>query len=187
MNTQIIDFFAEDGLRLNGYIKSNKSDKIIISCHGMTSNCFKERDYVIADSALENGIDFFAFNSRGSEIVRYWHTFNAGVSSKTLGGTCFEDVKEGYYDITAAVEEAIARGYESIYLQGHSLGSTKTLYTYTRLKKENYKYLKNIKGIILLSLVDIPSVIKYYLGDKYNETVECLKNHLLILSLLKHF
>ena len=64
METKIIDFFTEDGVKLNGYIKSNKSSKIIISCHGMTSNCFKERDYQIADAATENGIDYFSFNSR---------------------------------------------------------------------------------------------------------------------------
>ena len=175
METKIIDFYTEDGVKLNGYIKSNKSSKIIISCHGMTSNCFKERDYQIADIALENGIDFFAFNSRGSEVVKFVHRYQDGTSTKFLGGTCFEDVREGYYDIKAAIEEVIARGYEKIYLQGHSLGSTKTLYTYTRLKKEDFIYLENIKGIILLSLVDIPTAIKAYLGENYEKTFKYAK------------
>ena len=51
-------------------------------------------------------------------------------------------------------------GYKDIYLQGHSLGCTKILYTYNKLKEENNYILKSIKGIILLSLVDVPGVSK---------------------------
>ena len=65
-------------------------------------------------------------------------------------------------------------GYTDIYLQGHSLGCTKIVYTYNKLKNENN--VKNIKGIMLLSLVDIPDCQKYDLGDKYAEMMEYAEN-----------
>ena len=63
-------------------------------------------------------------------------------------------------------------GYENIYLQGHSLGCTKIVYTYNELvDEEEYDVLSNIKGVILLSLIDIPKAIKVYLVDKFKEYV----------------
>lgn len=54
-----IDFTATDGINLNGllYKTENKSEKnvktVILSVHGMSSNCFKTRDTVIAQKANE--------------------------------------------------------------------------------------------------------------------------------------
>ena len=82
----------------------------------------------------------------------------------------YEDVLESYYDIKGAIDKVIELGYKKIHLQGHSLGCTKIIYTYNRMKNENYKNLSYIKSIILLSLVDIVDCQKYDLGmDKYNE------------------
>ena len=53
-------------------------------------------------------------------------------------------------------------------MQGHSLGCTKIVYTYNELKEEEDKILENIKGVILLSLIDIPATLKIYLRDKFN-------------------
>ena len=64
----------------------------------------------------------------------------------------------------------IRLGYSKIYLQGHSLGCTKIVYTYNELLEEDEKdILELIKGVILLSLVDIPMAIKVYLGDKFED------------------
>jgi len=57
-------------------------------------------------------------------------------------------------------------GYTKIHLQGHSLGCTKIIYTYNKLKEENADILKNIKSVILLSLVDIPGVQRAHIGEK---------------------
>ena len=41
--------------------------------------------------------------------------------------------------------------YNEIYLMGHSLGCTKTIYTYNKLIEEKQeKILEKIKGILLL-------------------------------------
>ncbi len=168
-----IDFLATDGIILNGFIyKSNKSyensKKIILAVHGMSSNCFKKRDEIIAKKVNENGIDYFCFNNRGSELVKYTRRNINGKKEKHLGGTTFEDVLEGYEDIVGAILKLEELGYKDIYLQGHSLGCTKIVYTYNELKEEEDKILENIKGIILLSLVDIPSTLKIYLRDKFD-------------------
>ena len=165
-----IDFIATDGIELCGilYKGKEKTDKIILAVHGMTSNCFKKRDDIIAKKANEEKIDYFCFNNRGSEIVKYISKKIEGKKEKSLAGTAYEDVLEGYEDIVGAILKLKELGYSKIYLQGHSLGSTKVVYTYNELKEEEETdILNNIKGIILLSLIDIPMAVKFYLGKNY--------------------
>lgn len=167
-----IDFLATDGINLNGFIyktdTSSNSKKVILAVHGMSSNCLKKRDEIIAKKMNENGIDYFCFNNRGSELVKYIRKNINGKKEKHLGGTTYEDVLEGYEDIVGAILKLEELGYKEIYLQGHSLGCTKIVYTYNELKEEEDKNLENIKGVILLSLIDIPSTLKIYLRDKFN-------------------
>ena len=167
-----IDFLATDGINLNGFIykadNNSNSKKVILAVHGMSSNCFKKRDEIIAKKMNENGIDYFCFNNRGSELVKYIRKNINGKKEKHLGGTTYEDVLEGYEDIVGAILKLEELGYKEIYLQGHSLGCTKIVYTYNELKEEEDKNLENIKGVILLSLIDIPSTLKIYLRDKFN-------------------
>ena len=167
-----IDFLATDGINLNGFIykadTSSNSKKVILAVHGMSSNCFKKIDEIIAKKMNENGIDYFCFNNRGSELVKYIRKNINGKKEKHLGGTTYEDVLEGYEDIVGAILKLEELGYKEIYLQGHSLGCTKIVYTYNELKEEEDKNLENIKGVILLSLIDIPSTLKIYLRDKFD-------------------
>lgn len=157
---EVIEFWAEDGVMLDGYIvKSNEvSNKVLIEIHGMTSNCFKHRERTIANYVAKIGYNTISFNTRGSEIVK---NIKYKDGTKKLGGTAYEDIEESYYDIVGAIKYAISLGYNDIFLQGHSLGATKVLYTYNRLQKENSELLKNIKSIILLSLVDVPRLVRF--------------------------
>ena len=167
-----IYFIATDGIEVSGILYRGKeiSKKIILAVHGMTSNCFKKRDDVIAKKANEEGIDYFCFNNRGSEIIKYISKKIEGKKEKNLAGTAYEDVLEGYEDIIGAILKLKELGYSDIYLQGHSLGSTKVVYTYNELKEEEADILSCIKGVILLSLIDIPMAVKFYLGKNY-ETI----------------
>ena len=148
-----VDFLATDGIQLNGFIYKNKikeTSKIILAVHGMSSNCLKTRDDIIAKKANENEIDYFCFNNRGSELVKYIRRKISDKKEKFLGGTTYEDVLEGYEDIVGAILKLKELGYNEIYMQGHSLGCTKIVYTYNELKQYNDEILKDIKGIILL-------------------------------------
>ena len=163
-----IDFLATDGIALNGFLYQAKdaTKKVILAVHGMSSNCLKQRDDIIAKTANEEGISYFCFNNRGSELVKYIRKNIDGKKEKMLGGTSYEDVLESYEDIVGAILKLKELGYEDIYLQGHSLGCTKIVYTYHELKEDEDELLKSIKGIILLSLIDIPGTLRIYLRDK---------------------
>ena len=171
MNDYLIEFNSKDGYILNGYIHKSKemNKKVLITIHGMTSNCFKKRDKVIANEVEKLNIDTLCFNNRGSDIIRRIKDNNGNAK---IIGSAFEDVTESYYDILGAIEYVIQQGYEEIYLQGHSLGCTKLIYTYNKMLKENNKYLRNIKAIILLSLVDIRDTFKSNISKKHLQIIK---------------
>lgn len=166
MSERIIELHSLDGVKINGYLMSGdrNNKNVLIEIHGMTSNCFKKRERVIAKTVKNIGIDTICINTRGSEIVKYIK-YNDG--RRELAGTAYEDIEESYYDLMGVIKYAISLGYSSIYLQGHSLGATKVVYTYTKMKQKQDEELKNIKGILLLSLVDIPDMIRTFLKNEY--------------------
>lgn len=169
-----IEFLATDGIILDGllYKSKERTNKVILAVHGMSSNCMKKRDQVISEKANENNIDYFCFNNRGSELVRYTRRNIEGKKEKFIMGTSFEDVTEGYEDIVGAMLKLKELGYEEIYLQGHSLGCTKIVYSYNELKEEQDDLINMVKGVILLSLVDIPQTLKFYLRENFNKYLE---------------
>ena len=169
MNIEKIFFETEDKAELVGLLhKGEETKKVVISIHGMTSDCLKRRDDIIAKNMTKNNIDFFSFNNRGNNVIAYLTKEIGGIYAKQKAGTAYEDVQDSYYDIKSAISKMLKLGYEEIYLQGHSLGCTKIVYTYNKLKQKNEtKYLEAIKGIMLLSLIDIPKAQKVNLGDKY--------------------
>ncbi|MBQ2917275.1 MAG: hypothetical protein IJE59_03775, partial [Clostridia bacterium] len=133
--------------------------------------CYKKREDILGNTINNSGIAYFAFNNRGTEIACYTKRTDG---SKTLNGGCaFEDVLESYYDIKGAIDKMLELGYTKIHLQGHSLGCTKIVYSYNRLKNENYNNIDKIRSIILLSWVDLVELQKYDLGiEKYNKVLE---------------
>ena len=176
MITNTIKIKTLDNLMLKGliYINEEKNKKILISVHGMATNCMKKRDEEISKKLKEIKIDVLVFNNRGEGIPNYIAKENG---EKILGGTAYEDVEESYNDIVGAINYAISEGYEEIYLMGHSLGSTKTIYTYNKLleNKEN-KILEKIKEIIILSLVDITTALRIYLNNRFPQMLTYAKN-----------
>lgn len=170
-----IYFDLEDNVELFGLLhkpdEKLNTNEVVISVHGMQSNCYKKREDILGSTINEAGIAYFAFNNRGTEIMCYTKKTDG---SKTLNGGCaYEDILESYYDIKGAIDKMLELGYTKIHLQGHSLGCTKIVYTYNRLKEEKYESLDKIKSVILLSLVDLVDLQKYDLGiDKYNEVLK---------------
>lgn len=167
-------FNTEDEIELVGLLErpTNPTKRVVISVHGMQSNCLKRREDILSKEISNAEVAYFAFNNRGAELMTYTRKTTG---EKILnGGSVYEDVLDGYYDIKGAINKMLELGYTDIYLQGHSLGCTKIVYTYNKLKNENN--VKNIKGIMLLSLVDIPDCQKYDLGDKYAEMMEYAEN-----------
>ena len=93
MTAELIEFYAKDGVALNGYIIKNKkkTKKLLIEIHGMTSNCFKKRERVIAETAVKmTNVDTICINTRGSEITKYIKNMQG---EKKLAGTAYEDIE----------------------------------------------------------------------------------------------
>ena len=131
MRIEKIYFNTEDNTELFGLLHTseNQTDKeVVIAIHGMGSNCFKQRDDIIAQKLTSNNISYFSFNNRGFGLVNKIIKNGSGI----LQGTAFEDVKDSYYDIVSAIKLMASKGYEKIHLQGHSLGSTKRVYVYNK-------------------------------------------------------
>lgn len=175
MKTETVTLKATDGIINKGLLyNGEKTNKIIISIHGMATNCIKKRDEEIAKKAHEIKVDFLTFNNRGSEIVKY---ISDEHGKRRLGGTAFENVEECYYDILGAINFCIQKGYNEIYLLGHSLGTTKIVYTYNKLiENKEEKTLNKIKKVILLSLIDIPKVLQIYLNKDFANLLTYAKN-----------
>lgn len=175
MNVETIYFKASDGVSLSGIIYKSKenADKILISVHGMASNCLKKRNEIIANKIKDIETDTLTFNNRGHDIINYIKKANG---EKAISGTAFENVEDGYYDICGAVKYALEKGYKEIYLMGHSLGSTKAIYTYNKMIEKEPELTKNIKALIILSLVDIPTAVRVYLNDRFPETLKYAKD-----------
>lgn len=178
MGIEIVSFNSIDSVELGGilYKAENKSKRILIVIHGMSTNCFKYRDRVIAEKINKLDIDMLSFNNRGHDLVSYIKKQVGESVKKELAGTSYEEISECYNDIVGAIEYVRKLGYEEIYILGHSLGCTKAIYTYNKLSKEESKYLDNIKGVLLLSLVDIPKAIQIYLRDGFPAMVTHAKN-----------
>lgn len=168
-----IYFETADNVELFGLLQKPNTDtnEVVISVHGMQSNCYKKREDILAKNITGAGIAYFAFNNRGTELMCYTKKTDG---TKTLnGGSAYEDVLESYYDIKGAINKMLELGYTKIHLQGHSLGCTKVVYTYNKLKEEKDTVLNNVKSVILLSLVDLVDLQKYDLGiEKYNKILE---------------
>ena len=176
-NIQTAFFKATDGVDLKGiiYKTKNQTNKILISVHGMATNFIKERDEKIAENINELNIDLLAFNNRGHDLVNYIKKDSK--ENTELSGTSYEEISECYKDIVGAINYAISQGYTEIYIMGHSLGCTKTIYTYNKLIEENKtEILSKIKGVILLSLVDVPLALQVYLKEDFPVMVTYAKN-----------
>ena len=175
MRIEKIYFNTEDNAELFGLLHTseNQTDKeVVIAIHGMGSNCFKQRDDIIAQKLTSNNISYFSFNNRGFGLVNKIIKNGSGI----LQGTAFEDVKDSYYDIVSAIKLMASKGYEKIHLQGHSLGSTKSVYVYNKLLQNNEtKILNKISSVILLSLVDLTSVMQFLVKNSDEDVIKIAK------------
>ena len=71
MKLSKVFFKTEDGVELTGLLHEPEfeTSKIVVSIHGMQSNCLKRRDDILAENFTKNGISYFCFNNRGHDLV----------------------------------------------------------------------------------------------------------------------
>lgn len=179
MELEKIYFSATDNLQLVGLLHkgNSKTERVVLAVHGMTSNCLKRRDDILAEEFSKNGIDYFTFNNRGSDIMTYFDIVTENkLTTRIESGTSYEKFEDSYEDIKGAILMLLGKGYKEIYLQGHSYGSSKVVYTYNKLKANGEsELLEHIKAVTLLSIVDIVRMCISMLGEKYNYIVSEVK------------
>jgi pimeloyl-ACP methyl ester carboxylesterase len=112
---RLVRFAASDDLDLAGLLFEPKreSARAAIFIHGMGGSFESKRTNLLARAFTEAGIAFFAFNNRGSYVLR------------RNGGMANEVIRDGVHDIEGAIRELRRRGYRDITLIGHSTGANK--------------------------------------------------------------
>lgn len=172
MQIEKVYFSSVDNLNLIGLLHTpkKKTKTVVISIHGITSNCLKRRDDILAKKCTDLGIAYFCFNNRGHEVICTYDKITD--NDMHFYGSGAESVYDAYYDIKGAIIEMKEREYTNIILLGHSMGCTKIVYTYNEFLQSNEtNILESIKGIILLSMVDIPTALKEFLGKDYKKII----------------
>ena len=174
MRIEKIYFKSIDNLNLIGLLhtpeKNEKAKTVVISVHGITSNCLKYRDDVLAKMYTDIGVAYFAFNNRGHDIINTYDKITD--DDMHFYGSGAENIYESYYDIKSAILYMQRMGYNNIILQGHSMGCTKVVYSYNEfIENCEDTILDCIKGVVLLSLVDVPELVKQILGKDYKRVI----------------
>lgn len=178
MKIEKVYFKTIDNLNLIGLLhipdKKKITDTVIVSVHGITSNCLKYREDVEANKITEMGFSYFTFNNRGHDLITNYDKVMD--DEMHLYGSCAENIYESYYDIKSAMLEMKNRGYKKIILEGHSMGCTKVVYTYNEfIINSEIDMLDMVTGVILLSMVDIPTTIEEFLGKDYKKAITYLQ------------
>lgn len=178
MKLEKVYFNSIDNLNLIGLLhtpdKKKHIDTVIISVHGITSNCLKYKEDVQANYITDMGIAYFTFNNRGHDIINTYDKITD--NEMHFYGSGAENIYDSYYDIKSAMLEMKSRGYKKIILEGHSMGCTKVVYTYNEFIINNeIEMLQMISGIVLLSMVDIPTAIKEILNKDYKKVISYLQ------------
>lgn len=123
-NLRLVQFEAEDGLRLNGLLEEAGSDTTIVHLHGKGGN-FYENKFIktMFDVYPAAGLNFLTFNNRGhASLVE---AYKKGVV--TYIGSAVEEFSDCLLDIRAAEQFAKTLG-PRVVLQGHSGGCEKIMY-----------------------------------------------------------
>lgn len=114
MNIKKMYFETEDKVNLFGLLHEpiQTTDEIIISVHGMGSNCMKRRENIFAQNTTQQGKAYFSFNNRGAELM----TRLSKNDNILIAGTAFEEILDSHFDITAAINKMRELGYKKIHL-----------------------------------------------------------------------
>lgn len=127
----LVKFPAGDGVELAGllYEPRRKSTRAAIFIHGMGGSFEPQRSNIFGRLFTDARIAFFAFNNRGSYLVRRLGDGEMGMAH--------ELIRECVFDIDGAIRELRRRGYRDITLIGHSTGANK-IAVYDSRKQRNF-------------------------------------------------
>lgn len=155
--TRVVQFMADDGLRLSGLMTDVGSDTTVVHVHGKGGNFYENKFLDVMRSVYAaGGLNFLTFNNRGhSTLVEAYRN-----GELTYVGAAVEDFEDCLLDIGAAVRYAKTMG-SRVLLQGHCFGGDKIMHYSRSVDDET--------DLILLSPCDAYRVHAAYI---YPERVE---------------
>jgi len=155
---KIIKTKTSDGFQFDGLLsEAETSEKIIIHIHGMAGSILLEEYYIhMHEYYPSNGYSFLAGEHRGTGMV----TDFAKNDPDSIRGNAFEKFEDCVLDIQSWIDYAKSLGYEEIWLQGHSLGTSKVTYYVNQVKDHG------VAGLILLSPSDMIGLVHDPEGQK---------------------
>ena len=157
----LVRFPATEDVDLAGLLfePKRRSSRAAVFLHGMGGSFESKRTNLLAAQFVEAGFGYFAFNNRGSYLMR-----RAG---RHVAGTVFERIRDCVEDIDGAVRELRRRGYRDITLIGHSTGANKiAIY-------DHYKPRNLVKRYIFLGAGDDTGLAYDHLGARrFRPTLE---------------
>jgi pimeloyl-ACP methyl ester carboxylesterase len=145
---KMVQVVTSDGLYLHGYfIPPSREKEVVLHVHGFEGN-FYENSFVhiLADALEDQGVGFLTVNTRGNGKDTDFNTVDGKI--KRIGAH-YELLEEAHIDISAWVEFLLNQGYRNILLEGHSLGTVKSV----RYLFEGF-YKDKISKLILLAPFD---------------------------------
>lgn len=181
MVTNTLVILAEDGTKMQAlhYKAKEDSKTIVIHVHGMAGN-FYENSFIeeIAAECNKMGNDYLVFNNRGHDYIADCERVKDGGVEFFSGGGAYEKFDECIYDIKGVVQWAVSEGYEEIYLEGHSSGANKIIYSFEKLSEVS-DFNGRIKGIMLISPCDDIGIFYSEIDEeKRNFSYQLAKKHI---------
>ncbi|NOR84612.1 DUF1749 domain-containing protein [archaeon] len=169
---ELVRIQTKDNLELQGllYEPKIKTNKIVIHNHAWIGNFYENLfiDY-IAKEVTSLGYAFMTYNNRGAGILGEFIKKEKTKRTRIQSGGSVEIFEDCLIDISAGIKYSKNRGYNSIVLEGHSLGCQKI--AYYQFKTND----KNVHGLIFLAPVDDIAYVKKLLGNKYYEMLNIAK------------
>ncbi len=163
-----------DGIIYTGFLfePEIKSETIIIHIHGMSGDMYIDTFQLPMQTEYpKHGIAYLAGENRGTHSITQFETPSGQL--KNLGNS-YEIFEDCILDIQAWVDKAKEMGYKNIWLQGHSLGTSKIAYYLAQTKTQD------IKGLILLSPSDMLGLVQYESSGKKDHEICAAEAQLLI-------
>lgn len=126
---------TKDGVIHQGLVAwpEKEGKTAFIWVHGLTGDFYSNTTLLslFAENSNKKDFAFASFNNRGHDMIAGFRkidtTSSKGYSYATIGAG-FEIFEECVYDIDAAVDFFVQKGYKKIVLLGHSSGANKVSY-----------------------------------------------------------
>lgn len=127
--TELVELKTADGLRLHGVLRElhpGRADAGIVMVHGYGGNFYSGIMSFLPKVLSDRGYATLALNMRDHDLGPKKNRFEENLS-----------------DIAAAVDELARRGYQDLFLYGHSMGTNRVLFYLAETQDPR------IKGLIL--------------------------------------